>query len=69
MEDKSFELITKMYSDMMDFRKDVTEQFKEVKKDIKELKKDVVRIENDLVKLPQRQFLFFHNQILNIFIL
>lgn len=40
MEDKVFELMSKMYSEM-------TEQFKAVKDDIKGLKNDIVRIEND----------------------
>ncbi len=40
MEDKSFDLLSKMYSEM-------TEQFKTVREDINALKKDVIRIEND----------------------
>ncbi|NLL07235.1 MAG: hypothetical protein GX270_15970 [Clostridiaceae bacterium] len=43
MEDKSFELLTKMYSEM-------TEQFKEVNKKLDEKadKNDIIRLENEL---------------------
>jgi len=40
MEDKIFDLLAKLYSDM-------TEQFKSVKDDIRGLKNDIIRIEND----------------------
>lgn len=51
MEDKSFELLTKMYSEM-------TEQFKEInrKLDEKADKSDIVRMENELN--PKVQVLF-----------
>lgn len=49
MEDKTLELITKIYTEM-------TEQFKEVKEDIKDLKKDVIKFENELT--PKVQALF-----------
>ncbi len=43
MEDKSFELLTKMYSEM-------TEQFKEINKKLDEKadKNDIIRLENEL---------------------
>ncbi|MCX7841593.1 MAG: hypothetical protein N2489_00775 [Clostridia bacterium] len=43
MEDKSFELLTKMYSEM-------TEQFKEINKKLDEKadKKDIIRLENEI---------------------
>ena len=40
MEDKSFELLERMYSEFTDFRKETTEK-------LDGLKKDVLRIEND----------------------
>lgn len=46
MEDKSFELLTKIYSDLTEFKKDMTEFRKETKEDIKNLKNDVIRLEN-----------------------
>jgi hypothetical protein len=51
MEDKSFELLTKMHSEM-------TEQFKEINKKLDEKadKSDIVRLENDLN--PKVQVLF-----------
>ncbi|MDQ2088235.1 hypothetical protein RBH29_17565 [Herbivorax sp. ANBcel31] len=51
MEDKSFELLTKMYSEM-------TEQFKEVNKKLDEKadKSDIIRFENELT--PKVQALF-----------
>lgn len=62
MEDKTFELMTKMYSEFSEFRKDMTgfkndmtgfrqemNEFKqETRKDIRALKNDVIRIENKL---------------------
>lgn len=40
MEDKIFDLLAKLHSDM-------TEQFKSVKEDIKGLKNDIIRMENN----------------------
>lgn len=40
MEDKTFELLERMYSEFADFRKETTEK-------LDGLKKDVLRIEND----------------------
>ena len=47
MEDKTFELLTKMYSELTDFKKDMNEFRKETKDELQGLKKDVIRIEND----------------------
>ena len=42
MEDKTFELLTKMYSEFADFRKEVNDKL-----DKKADKSDIVRMEND----------------------
>ena len=42
MEDKAFELLTKMYSEFIDFRKEVNDKL-----DKKADKSDIARIEND----------------------
>jgi len=42
MEDKTFELLTKMYSQFTDFRKEVNDKL-----DKKADKSDIIRIEND----------------------
>jgi len=47
VEDKTFELLTKMYSELTDFKKDMNEFRKETKDELQGLKKDVIRIEND----------------------
>ncbi len=53
MEDKMFELVTKMYNEFSEFRKDMNEfkkDMNEFKKDMnefrKETKKDIIRLEN-----------------------
>ena len=46
MEDKTFDLISKMYGEFTEFRKEVNNEFKETKSDIRSLKKDVLRIEH-----------------------
>ncbi|MGE5631734.1 MAG: hypothetical protein ACM3TR_11630 [Caulobacteraceae bacterium] len=48
MEDKMFELMTKLYSEFSEFRKDMNEFRKETKDDISVLKNDVVKLENKL---------------------
>lgn len=47
MEDKTFELLTKMYGEFTEFRKDMNAFRKETKEDIRSLKNDVLRIENE----------------------
>jgi hypothetical protein len=37
MEDKSFELLTKMYSEFSEFRKETNQRFNEVKSDIQKM--------------------------------
>jgi len=48
MEDKSFELLTKMYSEFSEFRKETNQRFDEVKSDIHKISYQVVKFENDL---------------------
>lgn len=48
MEDKSFELLTKMYSEFSEFRKETNQRFDEVKSDIQKISYQVVKLENDL---------------------
>ena len=47
MEDKTFELLTKMYGEVTEFRKDMNAFRKETKEDIRSLKNDVLRIEQE----------------------
>lgn len=58
MEDKSFELLTKMYSEITEQFSEMTEQFKEInrKLDEKADKNDIIRLENELT--PKVQALF-----------
>lgn len=48
VEDKSFELLTKMYSEFSEFRKETNQRFDEVKSDIQKISYHVVKLENDL---------------------
>lgn len=48
MEDKSFELLIKMYSEFSEFRKEANQRFDEVKSDIHKISYQVVKLENDL---------------------
>ena len=48
MEDKIFELMTKLYGEFSEFKKEISEFRKETKSDIKSLKSDVVMLENKL---------------------
>ena len=50
MEDKMFELMTKMYSEFSEFRKETNDRFGNLDSEVKGLRGDVVRIENDLSK-------------------
>lgn len=50
MEDKMFELMTKMYSEFSEFRKETNDKFDSLNSEVKGLRGDVVRIENDLSK-------------------
>ena len=65
MEDKTFELLTKMYSEMTERFSEMTEKFSEINKQFGEVnrkldekadKNDVVRLENELN--PKVQALF-----------
>lgn len=46
MEDKMFELVTKMYNEFSEFRKDMNEFKKDMNEFRKETKKDIIRLEN-----------------------
>lgn len=48
MEDKMFDLMTKMYSDFTEFKKDMNDFRKETRDDIRVLKNDVICLENKL---------------------
>lgn len=48
MEDKMFELMSKMYSEVKQGFAAVDKRLDNIENDIKDLKKDVVRLENDL---------------------
>lgn len=48
MEDKSFELLTQMYKEFSEFRKETNNRFDEVKSDIQKVSNHVVKLENDL---------------------
>lgn len=50
MEDKMFELMTKMYSEFSEFRKETNDKFDNLESEVKGLRGDIVRIENDLDK-------------------
>lgn len=48
MEDKAFELLTKMYGEFSEFRKDITEKVESNTKEIKNIGNQVTRLENEL---------------------
>ena len=50
MEDKMFEIMTKLYSEFSEFRKETSDRFNSLESDVKGLRGDVVRLENDLGK-------------------
>jgi hypothetical protein len=47
MEDKSFELLTKMYSEFSEFRKEASQKFEEVKSDTQRISYQLAKLEND----------------------
>jgi|LSQX01.3.fsa_nt_gb transposase len=47
MEDKTFELLTKMYSDFSEFRKETSQRFDKAESEIKTVGNQVVKLEND----------------------
>lgn len=47
MEDKTFDLLSKMYGEFTDFRKEVNNEFKVTNSDIRSLKNDILRIEQN----------------------
>lgn len=50
MEDKSFELLTQMYKEFSEFRKETNNRFDEVKSDIQKVSNQVVKLENNYGK-------------------
>lgn len=48
MDDKAFELLTKMYSEFSEFRKDITDKVENNSKGIKTVGNQVTRLENKL---------------------
>lgn len=47
MEDRTFELLERMYSEFAEFRKETNIRFDNLENDVKDMKKDVFRIENN----------------------
>lgn len=47
MEDKTFDLLSKMYGELTEFRKEVNNEFKVTNSDIRSLKNDILRIEQN----------------------
>lgn len=50
MDDKTFELLEKMYGEFSEFRKETNNKFDKLETEMKGLHMDVVRIENNLGK-------------------
>lgn len=48
MEDKSFELLTKMYSEFSEFRKDITDKVENNTREIRTVGNQVTKLENEL---------------------
>ncbi len=46
MEDKTFELLTKIYSEFSEFRKETNQQFDDVKSEVKTIGNQVAKLEN-----------------------
>ena len=47
MEDKTYELMTRIYNEFTSFKSDMNEFRKETKEDLRGLKNDVIRLENE----------------------
>ena len=47
LEDKAFELLTKMYSEFSEFRKDITDKVENNSKEIKTVGNQVTKLENE----------------------
>ena len=54
MEDKTFELLTKMYSEFTDRFDDVGKDIKILKDDVKDLKDDVKDLKNDVIRIENK---------------
>lgn len=48
MEDKTFELLTKMYSEFSEFKKDITDKVENNSKEIRAVGNQVTKLENEL---------------------
>lgn len=54
MEDKTFELLTKMYSEFTDFRKESNNRFDKIENDISDVKSDILGVKNDVIRLENK---------------
>lgn len=48
LEDKTFELLTKMYSEFSEFKKDITDKVENNSKEIRAVGNQVTKLENEL---------------------
>jgi hypothetical protein len=48
LEDKTFELLTKMYSEFSEFKKDITDKVENNSKEIRAIGNQVTKLENEL---------------------
>jgi hypothetical protein len=56
MEDKTFELLERMYSEFIEFRRETNKRFDNLESEVRELKKDVLGIENSYGKKLESLF-------------
>ncbi len=54
MEDKAFELMSRMYSEFSEFKKEVKNEFSGLKDDVSGLKDDVGGLKNDVIRLENK---------------
>lgn len=47
MEDKTFDLLEKMYSEFSSFREETKTEFQDLKKEVTDIKETVIKIENE----------------------
>ncbi|NLL07114.1 MAG: hypothetical protein GX270_15350 [Clostridiaceae bacterium] len=56
MEDKTFELLERMYSEFTEFRKETNKRFDNLESEVKDLKKDVLGMEHSYGKKLESLF-------------